>query len=105
MTRHRTNTEAEDAAGDKQAAEKSAAPTTEELQKQIDDLKKQAEAKQQQLGMQAQQYQQQLQNVTAAAISTRGQIEQLTDILGEQMRERHQLEGMLRSLSLMLPQR
>ena len=105
MARQPTNQEAENAAGDKQAAETPAAPTTEELQKQIDDLKKQEEAKQQQLRMQAQQYQQQLQNVTAAAISTRGQIEQLTDILSEQLRERHQLEGMLRSLALMLPQK
>lgn len=81
-----------------------AAPTTEELQKQIDDLQQQEGARQQQLRQQAQQLQQQLQTITTAAISTRGQIDQLNDILDEQMRERHQLEGMLRSLSLMLPQ-
>lgn len=99
MKPHSANTEAE-----KQAAPKEPAPAIEELHQQINDLKKQEEARQQQLRMQAQQYQKQLQNVTGAAISTMGQIVQLEDVLAEQKRERHHLEGMLRSLSLMLPQ-
>lgn len=85
-------------------AEKQAAPDTDGLQQQIDDLKRQEESRIQQLRGQAQQYQQQLQSITNATINTRGQIDQLDDILAEQMRERHQLEGMLRALSRMLPQ-
>jgi len=79
-------------------------PTTEELQKQIDGLKKQEESRAQQLQAQTRQIQQQLQNATAASINTMGQIEQLKDILADQKRERHQLEGMLRSQSMMQPQ-
>ena len=67
------------------------------LQKQVDDLKAAEESRVQAQQAQAQQIQQQLQSATGAAVSTMGQIVQLETVLADQMRERHQLEGMLRA--------
>ena len=75
-------------------------PTTDELQKRKDDLQKQEDDRQDRQKAQVQQVQQQLQSVTAAAISTKGQIVQLGEVLAEQERERYQLEGMMRALSM-----
>ena len=72
-------------------------PTIDELQKQIADLKAAEESRVKAQQVQAQQIQEQLQSVTGAAISAMGQIEQLKTVLADQMRERHQLEGMLRA--------
>ena len=67
------------------------------LQKQVDDLKAAEESQMKAQQAQTEQIQQQLQSVTGAAISTMGQIEQAKAILAEQMREKYQLEGMLRA--------
>ena len=72
-------------------------PTIDELQKQVDDLKTAEESRAKAQQAQTEQIQQQLQSVTGAAISTMGQVEQLKTVLADQIRERHQLEGMLRA--------
>ena len=75
-------------------------PVTDELQEQIDELQKREEDRQVQQKAQVQQIQQQLQSVSAAAISTKGQIVHLGEVLAYQERERYQLEGMMRALSM-----
>ena len=82
-----------------------ATPTRAELEKQIDELERSVEelkakeaSRVEQLQAQGQQVQQQLQQVAAAAISTMGQIEQLKAVLSDQKRERHQLEGAVRTM-------
>ena len=72
-------------------------PTVDELQKQIAELTATEESRMKAQQAQTEQIQQQLQSVTGASISTMGQIEQLKTVLADQLRERHQLEGMLRA--------
>lgn len=71
-------------------------PTIDELQKQINDLKAAETARMEEQQAAAEQIRTQLQNVTGAAITTMGSIEQAKALLAEQQRERYQLEGMLR---------
>ena len=77
-------------------------PTIEELTKQIEDTKAQEASRIQQLQMQSQNLQQQLQSASAAVINTKGQIKQLEEILVDQTREWHQLEGMMRAIQMSL---
>ena len=77
-------------------------PTIEELTKQIEDAKAQDASRIQQLQTQAQRLQQQLQSASAAVINTKGQIKQLEEILVDQTREWHQLEGMMRAVQMSL---
>jgi predicted nucleic acid-binding Zn-ribbon protein len=67
-------------------------------EKSAEELKKKEASRVQQLQAHGQQIQQQLQQVTAAAINTMGQIKQLEAVLEEQKRERHQLEGAVRTI-------
>ena len=80
-------------------------PTIEELTKQIEDVKAQESSRVQQLQTQAQSLQQQLQSASAVVINTKGQIRQLEEILVDQTREWHQLEGMMRAVQMSLQQR
>lgn len=72
----------------------------EEFEKSAEELKTKEESRVQQLQAYGQQVQQQLQQVTAAAINTMGQIKQLEAVLEEQKRERHQLEGVVRTVMM-----
>jgi len=74
-------------------------------QKQIDDMKKHEEDTQKRIDdmkkAQIKNVQQQLQAATIELINTMGQKVQIENILAEQKKKQHQLEGMLQALTIM----